>query len=185
MDQGLRGWSRGLCISPHRLGFLACLIRRAVRKILEHAIILLAGVGKVILTISITAFILSILTLLASTLLAKRRAKVQGNTAATLLSKRQHDSRLVIGKLSWSRGRRLFERERFVSLEVLRSGNATTEEWIVATAVILALVSFASIFLGIGFLFAPFGLVFSIVGIVWVVPILWGIWADWKKAKKK
>ena len=145
----------------------------------------LAGVGKVILTIAITTFILSMLTLIASTLLAKTRAKDQGNTAATLLSKRQHGSRLVIGKRSWSKGRRLFERERFVSIEVLRSGNATTEEWIVASAVILALVSFASIFLSIGFLFAPVGLVFSIFGVVWVVPILWGIWTDWKKAKKK
>jgi Flp pilus assembly protein TadB len=146
---------------------------------------ILVGVGKVILAVSITAFILSILTLIASTLLAKKRAKDQGNTAATLLSKRQHESRLVIGKRSWSKGRRLFEHERFVSPEVLRSGNATTADWIMAVAVTLALVSFASIFLGIGFLFAPVGLVFSIVGILWVVPILRAMWTDWKKTKKK
>ncbi len=146
---------------------------------------ILVGVGKVILTIAIPTFILSILTLIVSTLLAKPRAKDQGNAAVTLLSERQDGSRLAVGKMSWSKGRRLFERERFVSPEVLRSGNATTADWIPATAVTLALVSFAFLFLGIDFLFAPVGLVFSIFGIVWVVPILWGMRTDWKKAKKR
>ena len=149
--------------------------------------IILAGVGKVILTISITLFILSIAALIALILLKSRHAKAQGYTAAsnTLPSKRDHDLRLLIGKRSWSKRRHLFERERFVSPEVLRSGNATTADWIMAVAVTSALVSFASIFLGIGFLFAPVGLVFSIVGIFWVVPILRAMWTDWKKAKKK